>query len=417
MKVLLVSLLTVGAMSSLFSQQQVEAIDKRQSSNAFFKNYMKNDRGIEYVQKDSIFSAHFQFRMQNRAAYQSTSDSDFTPETFEFRTRRLRMKLKGFAYSPKLTYYVQLSFSRGDMDWDGTQNASINSSPNVVRDATISYQFTKSFKATIGQTKLPGNRQRVVSSGDLQFADRSIVNSTFTLDRDFGFHVSFDRKYFALKGAITSGEGRNTNRSDKGLSYTGRIEILPFGKFTNNNDYIEGDLAREPKPKLSIAGTYNFNSRAERQAGQLGNDLYEFSDLQNLSFDFVFKYKGFAVYNEFCTRKSNKPVTVSAADPTKTRASYVGYGNLAQASYLFKNNFEIAVRYAFITPFASIYNNPVFLNVNEKAQQHIHLGVTKYVYGHRVKVQGNLTYQTVQDLKHHKKLNQIGAIFQVELGI
>lgn len=410
-------MLAVCAIGNVCAQQQAETIDKRKSSTEFFKKYMKNDRGIEFVQKDSLFSTQFQFRMQNRAAYQSTSESDFTPETFEFRTRRLRMKLKGFAYSPKLTYYVQLSFSRGDMDWDGTQNASINSSPNVVRDATISYQFTKALKVSIGQTKLPGNRQRVVSSGDLQFADRSIVNATFTLDRDFGFHASFDKPYYSLKGAITSGEGRNTNRSDKGLSYTGRIELLPFGRFANNNDYIEGDLAREPKPKLSLAGTYNFNSRAERQAGQLGNDLYEFADLQNLSVDMVFKFKGFAFYNEFCTRKSNKPITVSSADPTKTRSSYVGYGNLTQASYLFKNNYEIAVRYAFIAPFSSIYNNPIFLNVNEKAQQHIHLGVTKYVYGHRVKLQGNLTYQSVQDLRNDKQLNQLGAIFQVELGI
>lgn len=377
----------------------------------------KKERGIELIQKDSLFSMQFQFRMQNRAAYQSISDKDFTPETFEFRTRRLRMKLKGFVYSPKLTYYIQLSFSRGDMDWDGTQNSSINSSPNVVRDAIINYQPTKSLKLGFGQTKLPGNRQRVISSGDQQFVDRSIVNATFTIDRDFGFFATYQKKYYNFRAAVTSGEGRNSNRSNKGLSYTGRVEILPFGKFTGENDYVEGDLEREQKPKLSIGATYNYNSKALRQHGQLGNDLYQNPELHNLQLDFVFKYKGIAFYNEFCQRNSNIPVTQSSNNPANTRHSYVGFGYLSQLSYLFKNNYELAVRYAIITPSKSIYLNPEFDAVNEKQQKHIHLGVTKYLYGHRVKVQGNLTYQTTNDLKNNTSLNQIGALFQIELGI
>jgi hypothetical protein len=86
-------------------------------------------------------------------------------------------------------------------------------------------------------------------------------------------------------------------------------------------------------------------------------------------------------------------------------------------SYLFKNNYEIAVRYASITPFQSIYLNPEFTSVNEKQQKHFHAGLTKYLYGHRVKVQGNLTYQITDDLKNNKSLNQLGALFQIELGI
>lgn len=377
----------------------------------------KKERGIEVVQKDSLFSLQFQFRIQNRAAYKAVSDRDFTPETFEFRTRRARLKLKGFVYSPKLTYYLQLSFSRGDMDWDGTQNSSINSSPNAVRDAMVYYQPSRSLKLGFGQTKLPGNRQRVVSSGDQQFVDRSIVNAIFTLDRDFGFFATYDKTFVILKGAVTSGEGRNSNRSNKGLSYTGRVEILPLGKFTGENDYIEGDLEREKKPKLSIAGTYNYNALALRQAGQLGNDLFSPATLQNLQLDVLFKYRGFSFYNEYCQRISDKPVTQSAVNPAELRDTYTGFGFLTQAGYLFKNNYEIAMRYAVVTPYRSVYDNPNFPAVNEKRQEQVHLGLTKYLYGHRVKVQGNLIYEMTKDLKHVKKLRQPGFIFQVELGI
>jgi hypothetical protein len=42
-----------------------------------------------------------------------------------------------------------------------------------------------------GQTKLPGNNQRVVSSGSLEFTDRTINNSRFNIDRDFGLFLDY----------------------------------------------------------------------------------------------------------------------------------------------------------------------------------------------------------------------------------
>lgn len=375
----------------------------------------KKEKGIEVIQKDSLFSLQYQFRVQNRASYMSTSESDFTPETFEWRVRRLRMRFKGFVYDPRLTYHIQLSFSRGDMDWDGTQGSSINSSPNVVRDAVINYDVNPSLKLTFGQTKLPGNRQRVISSGNLQFADRSIVNATFNIDRDFGFFAAYTKNYFQLKGAITSGEGRNSNKSNKGLNYTGRVEILPFGKFTSGNDECEGDLAREKTPKLAVAGTYNFNHLAVRQGGTLGNDLYSPTNITNLQFDAMFKYKGFAFYQEYLSRTASEAVTVN--DLGKTRAVYTGFGVLSQVSYNLPSNLEFAARLATINPSKDVYDNSLYPTLNEKRLEQWQFGVSKYLYGHRVKVQGNLLYHVTKDLKNQTKTGQFGAIFQVELGI
>ena len=374
----------------------------------------KKESGIEIIQKDSLFGIQFQFRMQNRAGYLSKSEEDLTPSEMEFRVRRLRMRMKGFVFNPKLTYHIQLSFSRGDMDWEDPNASKYNTSPNIVRDAIIYYEPIENLKFGFGQTKLPGNRQRVISSGNLQFADRSIVNSTFTLDRDFGFFGSYEKEYFALKGAITSGEGRNSTKSDKGLNYTGRVELLPFGKFSKGNDECEGDLAREQTPKLALASSFNLNENIVRQSGTLGNDLYSDVDMKNMHLDLLFKYKGFAFYQEYCSRIAKDNITT---DGTKFRSVYTGFGSLSQVSYLFKNNVELAFRYANITPDEKLYNNAVYKTVNEKKQEHFHLGVTKYFYGHRVKVQGNLLYQITKDLKNSTNQKQVGAIFQVELGI
>ena len=116
----LVTLLTINAMAQEKSPLKV---------------ITKPEKGIEVIQKDSLFSLRFQFRMQNRVGYMSKSLEDLTPESFEFRVRRLRLGMRGFVYNPKFTYYIQLSFSRGDMDWEATNSSTTNTSPNIVRDA------------------------------------------------------------------------------------------------------------------------------------------------------------------------------------------------------------------------------------------------------------------------------------------
>ena len=267
------------------------------------------------------------------------------------------------------------------------------------------------------QRRLPGNRQRVVSSGDQQFADRSIVNATFNIDRDFGFFGHLTSNYIILRGAITSGEGRNSLGSNNGLAYTGRIELLPFGKFTGDNDYVEGDLEREPSPKLSLAATFSYNDNAVREAGQLGEDLFQPREIRNIEMDALFKYNGWAWYNEYMERNSSQPVTVNPQN-SETRFVFAGKGYLSQLSYLFGNNFEIAGRYAVTVPFSPLYDNPTYPSLSERKIEHVELGVTRYLVGHRVKVQANVVRsERTNPVDNTSDGGYWSAIFQVELGI
>jgi phosphate-selective porin OprO/OprP len=269
-----------------------------------------------------------------------------------------------------------------------------------------------------GQTKLPGNRERVISSGDLQFFDRSIMNSRFNIDRDFGFFVHYTMKHLILRGAVTSGEGRNSELSNDGLATTGRIELLPFGPFASGNDYVEGDLAREKSLKVSIGTTYSQNAKALRQAGQLGNDLYESRTLNSLEVDMFAKLNGWALLTEYMNRSTTNPVTVSEADPTKTRTVYEGYGMNGQLSYLFKNNFEIATRYAKVVPSSSLYDNDDYPSLLENQFENYELGVTKYLNGHRFKIQGGLLHTRITNLRANSFHDSYwSAVFQVEIGI
>lgn len=236
-------------------KKEVQELKKTKSKNTPHFNYRA---GLGFATPDSSYSINIRFRMQNRFLMNTTDEEHLETGSWEARVRRCRLSFTGHVVNPKWNYYLQLSFSRGDMDWSDADASTQNTSPNVVRDAMIFYRPIKNLQFALGQGKLPGNRQRVVSSGALQFYDRSIVNANFTPDRDFGFFVNhtanLGQTFTVLtKLAATSGEGRNSVSSNTGLAYSGRVELLPFGTFTDGGDYFEGDVAREPKPKISIA--------------------------------------------------------------------------------------------------------------------------------------------------------------------
>lgn len=376
--------------------------------------YFSYKNGLGFTTPDSSYSLNIRFRMQNRMGMNTQSDEDLSPETFEFRVRRCRLSFTGHVYNPKLSYYIQLSFSRGDMDWDVNDVTKINTSVNAVRDAVVYYRPTENLQLGIGQTKLPGNRQRVISSGAQQFYDRSIVNALYTLDRDMGFFATYKlelgaKSFVLLKGALTSGEGRNTTASNSGLAYTGRLEFLPFGAFSDGGDYYEGDLARESKPKVSIAGGYHLNDMALRTQGELGKDLYEARSFESIIADFLFKYQGIALSSEYLMRRSENPITYNSKG--EKRALIVGDGINTQLSYCSKSMWEIAGRYTLARPDKSVYTYQ-----NEIEQ--FGIGVTKYLMKHKVKLQGNIFYNREKNLNTSTELNKFyTAVFQVELGI
>lgn len=171
------------------------------------------EEGLGFFAPDTSLGVNLRFRMQNLLMVTSESHQDLDISAIDARVRRLRLRFDGFiGKSKKLTYYLQLAFSREDQDWDNTHI------PNIVRDAMVYYNFNPHFYIGLGQGKLPGNRQRIISSGQQQFLDRSLVNSIFNIDRDFGVFAYYSFGIIKipvyLKTAITTGEGarHSTNR-------------------------------------------------------------------------------------------------------------------------------------------------------------------------------------------------------------
>lgn len=156
---------------------------------------------------------------------------------------------------------MELALSNRDQG-NSKDAAQVSNGSKIVLDAVLKYHIGKSQQVWFGQTKLPGNRERVISSMALQFVDRSNVNSKFNIDRDFGVQYRLKQNLgkmpMTVAAAISTGEGRNitANNEESGLAYTGRVEFFPFGKFASKGAYFSSDLKREEKGRLAIGGTY-----------------------------------------------------------------------------------------------------------------------------------------------------------------
>ncbi len=369
---------------------------KAELSNAPYYNYGK---GFGITTPDSLFQLNIRFRMQSRISYYRSDNENI----FDGQVRRLRLRLEGFVQSPKLQYLVQLSFAPGDVG-----SIQTGENINIIRDAVLFYSPNKYYSFGFGQTKLPGNRQRVNSSGALQLTDRSINNASFNIDRDFGLFFNFTNDKsnafsYRLKTTISTGDGRNyTKNPNSGLAYTAKLELLPFGKFTNGGDYFEGDLAREQHPKLSLSGVYHFNNRAKRTEGETGNALTDPKDLQSYFADAIFKYQGFAAMFSYMQRSTDNPLDASS------RVVFTGHGFDIQSSFLNKKDYEIIGRYSYQKP-------QEILNTFDNREQFI-LGLTKYVREHIFKIQFEAGYDITHiDVSTTDKTPY--ARFQIEMGI
>ena len=372
-----------------------------------------NERGIVFLSSDSSTHLVMRFRMQNWAVYSSQfvpsgESPNLSAGSIELAPRRLRLRFGGSIMDPRLTVNLQLAFSRRDMDWADTEF------PNIIRDAMVFWNFTPTLQVGFGQTKLPGNRQRVVSSGDQEFADRSIVNSAFTLDRDFGFQAYWRplnaSQILNLRASITGGHGRNQPAiPGGGLAYTGRVEFLPLGAFTDGGDYVEGDLAREERPKLSLGLSAQHNESMTRTRGALGDLLHSMRTAQVIYADGLLKYAGVSVYGEWARRSCANPVTTNGSS---TAAVFTGTGYLLQASYVFPSMISVAARYAVVEPSSLLASLPDYKRVTN-----LGANVGYYINGHRVKSSLEIGTTTNEDLNTNTEEYNLYSRLNLEVGI
>ena len=381
------------------------------STNAQNTNAPKFGKGLfNLIGKDSTWSMKVGLRFQTLATSNWDAQNGLSNPASSMMIRRSRLKFDGFAYSPKLKYKVELGLSNRDQS--GASQYTSNA-PRQILDAVLKWNFSGNFVLWLGQTKLPGNRERVISSANLQQVDRSLLNSRFTIDRDMGIQL---RHHFNLTDtflvkeifSMAQGEGRNITKGNLGgHQYTTRVELFPFGDFASKGDYKGSDLKFEQKPKLSLGFAYDFNNNASKtrsnQGSYMTNDVGYFStNISTLFMDAMFKYKGFSLMAEYADRKADD-VFVKNADGTLT-GDVVQVGNVLnlQSGYLLSKTVEVSARYTNISLDKVI--------TGKGAENQYTLGLSKYISGHSLKVQTDLSYTDISF-----KTNQLLYRIQVDI--
>ena len=356
-------------------------------------NAPKFGKGLfNLIGKDSSFSMNISARMQMLGTSNWDVNNGLSNPSSSLLVRRARLKFSGFAYSPKLTYKLELGLSNRDI---GKASSFTNEAPKYILDAVVKWNFSGNFVLWFGQTKLPGNRERVISSGDLQQVDRSLLNSRFNIDRDMGFqlrhHFNLTDKFIVKEMfSMSQGEGRNiTTGNLGGHQYTTRVELLPFGKFASKGDYRGSDLKFEPAPKLAIGFSYDYNNDAVKtrsnQGSYMANDTGFYStNISTLFIDAMYKHNGFSFMGEYALRDAEDAFAKNSDGTLTGDEVQVGNALNLQTGYLLSETLEISGRYTNID-----WDQNITGKGNETQYT---LGLSKYILGHKLKVQTDLSY-------------------------
>ena len=366
------------------------------NANAQETNAPKFGKGLfNLIGQDSTWTMKVGLRFQTLATSKWDVNNGLSNPESSMLIRRSRLKFDGFAFSPKLKYKVELGLSNRDQS--GASEYTSNA-PRYILDAVLKWNFSGNFVLWFGQTKLPGNRERVISSANLQQVDRSLLNSRFTIDRDMGVQL---RHHFNLTDtflvkeifSIAQGEGRNiTTGNLGGHQYTTRVELFPFGDFKSKGDYKGSDLKFEPNPKLSLGVAYDFNNNASKtrsnQGSYMTNDTGFYStNISTLFVDAMYKHQGFSLMAEYANRTADDAFAKNSDGSLTGDEVQVGNGLNIQTGYLVSKTVELSGRYTNISLDKEI--------TGKGSENQYTLGLSKYIAGHSLKVQTDLSYTDI----------------------
>ena len=331
-----------------------------------------------YLQSDSgSFTTHVDIRAQIRF---SNIDYDLDPtneDTDELKFNRARLKLGGKLGVDWLKYYTEYDF--------------VNA---VILDLWVAPKVSEALHFRIGQYKVPYNRERFDSSGKQQFAERSIVTPTFTLDRQVGITAMgrlfkeevFDSSYYAGvflgtgRGGIS--EGGSPSMAFARWQFNFLQTVLPFSR---------SDIERHEKPSASLAfavakyeGKYTkFSTSAPGELAGLMPGADDQYDVQQAMVELAFMYRGFSMQSEYHFKNIDDRL---ANTESKLNGFYFDIGYFpAGIIDVIPKELELIARYARVDPDAMTEQ----LDAKEMA-----FGANWFFYGHRNKLTLDVTRNT-----------------------
>jgi phosphate-selective porin len=262
-------------------------------------------RGVVFRTADRLFElaigANLQFRFTN---FKFDDVPNAQPDADEFRVRRFKLYLTGYAFDPHLTYRFQVAF-------ENVANGKL-----LLDDAWLNYRFMDEVSAQGGQSKTPYSRDELFNDGVIQFQERAAAVDAFKPGRDIGagFTGTVGKGLFVYYAAVFGGVGQTTLRATDHVMPMLRLVVNPLGELGQG----EADLDAKPDPRISVGvdgftntlkkiDDRNFESNVPNYAsstGWLGRGINLFRTGENVairsaSADVQFKWSGFSAQAEY----------------------------------------------------------------------------------------------------------------------
>ncbi len=193
----------------------------------------KPGKGFAFTTPDKKASMTVGGRVQARLT--STWPEKGT-ENIDINASRVRLWLKGNAFSPDWKYEIQLELAgtrvKGDVDPAGTFAS--NSRFAYAKEAWICWEPSKAVNAYWGIFPAPYSRQLYISDSKQQFVNRWIGNDEFAPDDQTGMWVGGEfggekEDLFRYDVSVVNGTGLHVPVGNSTLMYTGRLAFNPFG--------------------------------------------------------------------------------------------------------------------------------------------------------------------------------------------
>jgi phosphate-selective porin OprO and OprP len=371
--------ISICSESASYAQRSTDTL------NAQAVDVRYGSKGFEFRTRDNLFSLQLQSRLQ----FRYVTPNDQNPLTFDdfdvderqmFKINRARLKVGGHGFQPWLKYYWEYELAQGNL-----------------LDFRIMVEKWPWFNIKVGQWKVEYNRERVISSGKQQMADRSIINRPFTIDRQQGLSV-----YGRLRGkgaadvsywlAALTGNGRGAVTSEEAeLMYVGRLQW----NFTGQELEMTGsdtEYQRRGRGTVALAAATNRSPYTRfSQSGGGSLEMFEAADtsryrVQQWMIETAYMYRGFSWQSEFHWKQVNDMAFNRSAS---LRGSYWQAGYFFH--YLWKRiprPLEMAFRYAAYRP---------DLKVPQNLQQEYTLAANWFFKEHQNKLTAELSWFTFED--------------------
>jgi hypothetical protein len=328
----------------------------------------------------------YQFKIGGMIQPQFSYRKDSTAENkYYLNSKRSYFNISGKAAKEKISFLLQTDFSLS----------------NPLLDAWVAYQPYSYLKFTFGQQlSFANNREMGFMENQLQFLDRSLLSTRFSSSgREFGLFVesnfSLGNMVFSPKAAITSGDGRNsfgasgTDYDLGGVKYSGRLDFLPLGGFTEGNELLVADIKYENKPKVVLGMAGSINKGATHQTGEgHGNFLLYDNTGKNKLPDYRKLYYDVSGLNPIVPTEISELLSI-------------GTGFNVQVSYVWNKKYGIDFRYAKLNPeFDGNYSSLIRNN------EEFSYGFSKYINENNLKIS-----TTISHLKFESQRSLLGSIY------